>query len=103
MSSYAKVRKELAEQSDGGDPVCRTCKSSAPWQVLSDHGGQCFSCFQAHCRASMPPQVDVGDKRRGQRDWAYALQRRHKAGDQLTPAQIDAYTAALRHPTEDSA
>jgi hypothetical protein len=100
--SYAKVRKELAQQSDAGNPVCRTCKGSAPWQTLSDHGGLCFPCYQAYCRE---PRTfpNVGDKRMGPRSWAHALKRRHEAGEQLTPAQVDAYQAALRHHAEPSA
>lgn len=99
MSNYAKVRKELAEQRSDDKPKCRRCKGDAPWQTLSDHGGMCFPCYAAYCRE---PQKwpDIGDKRNGPRDWAHALKRRHESGERLTPAQITAYTAALRQHLE---
>jgi hypothetical protein len=35
------------------------------------------------------------------RSWAWNLKARHEAGERLTPAQIDAYTAALRAKREE--
>lgn len=96
MSSYSKVRKEIAQQQVDTGPPCRECKGSAAAETLSSYGGRCGACHAAYCRA---PRTwpDVGDKRKGPRDWAHALKRRHEAGDNLTPAQVDAYQTALRH------
>lgn len=41
--------------------------------------------------ASIKPPADP-------REWARRLQGRHERGERLTPAQIDAYRAALREP-----
>lgn len=100
--SYRSVRKELAKQTDG-EYRCRVCNDTAAFETLSSYGGRCGRCYADYCRVAMPPRVDVGDKRKSLLDWAHALKRRHAAGDRLTPAQIAAYTAALKLPSQPSA
>lgn len=95
MSSYAKVRKEIAD-SKPDELACRDCRGSAARETLSSFGGRCGGCHAAYCRAARN-WPDVGDKRKGPREWAHALKRRHQAGENLTPAQISAYQTALRH------
>jgi hypothetical protein len=75
--------------------ACNGCNEPTPIATLAQLGARCQDCHAAYCRAPKP-QVDCGDKRKGPRDWAYALQRRHKAGARLTNAQVDAYRSALR-------
>jgi hypothetical protein len=79
---------------DGG-MRCMFCHRPSQWATLSQYGARCFSCYESWQRA---PQTspDIGDKRKGLRDWAHALKRRHDAGERLTFGQIDAYRAALR-------
>jgi hypothetical protein len=99
--SYAKVRKEIAQQSGDVDRLpCMFCKTPTLRETLTQYGARCFTCYEAYCREPRTFPY-VGDKQRhGPRDWAHALQARHKAGEKLTPAQVDAYQAALRHEPE---
>lgn len=93
MSTYRETKKEIAERM-GDAHVCRQCNAVTQWGTLSDHGGLCYRCYAAYCRE--PRQwPDVGTKGEP-RSWAHALKRRHEAGEQLTPAQVSAYRAALK-------
>lgn len=98
-SGYAKARRELADQRDGsGDASmvpCPRCQSPAMRETLSLYGARCFACYRDYC-AEPRLRVDIGNKRVSPRDWAHALKRRHDHGERLTPAQVTAYTAALR-------
>jgi hypothetical protein len=80
---------------DPGLLPCRFCGAPTPWAVLSHNGARCFRCYDAY-KAEPRIYPDVGDSKSDRRGWALALQARHKAGDRLTAAQIDAYKAALR-------
>jgi hypothetical protein len=94
VSTYKKVRSELAEQRDHAYN-CRVCNASAQWKTLSDHGGMCYPCYQHYCGTSMLSMRDVGSRDQP-RSWAHALKLRHDSGERLTPAQVNAYRSVLK-------
>lgn len=97
MNTYSKVRKELAEQNATEDtPPCRYCGAPTARDVLTRFGARCGPCYRTY-RESIPERPPVAytrDDRR--RSWAWNLKARHEGGERLTPAQVTAYTAALR-------
>jgi hypothetical protein len=97
-SSYRAVRDALTGSTDTGDKLpCSLCGAPTKRETLSDLGARCFPCYQSYCR-EQHEYPDVGNKHaRGPRDWAYALKRRHEAGERLTPVQISSYRSVLRH------
>jgi hypothetical protein len=103
MSTYSKVRKELAEQHASEDtPPCRYCGTPTASDVLTMFGARCGPCYRSY-RESVPERPPVAyarDDRR--RSWAWNLKARHEGGERLTPAQVTAYTAALRSMPEDA-
>jgi hypothetical protein len=112
--SYAKVRKELVEQSQTDRLPCRYCGTPTLRETLTMYGARCPSCYEAYCRGDRNPEppMSIDDKRATlealrsltarsapPREWAHKLKSRHEAGEWLTPAQVLAYKAAL-HMTE---
>lgn len=104
MSTYSKVRKELAEQHVNEDtPPCRYCGTPTARDTLTTFGARCGPCYRAY-RESIPEGPPIAYRRDDRaRSWAWNLKARHDAGERLTPAQITAYTVALRtrHETAD--
>jgi hypothetical protein len=91
MSSFSKVKRELAEQAPTDRLPCMVCRTTTLKETLTLYGARCFNCYTSYCH-SAPRCPDVGDKRiDGPRGWAHALKRRHEQGDRLTPAQVSAY------------
>lgn len=107
-STYRKVRAQLADQDVGNEDTapCSRCQTATRRETLSLLGAQCPRCYRAYCTEipERPRVTYARDDRR--RSWAWNLKARHEAGERLTPAQISAYTAALRtrddhHATEE--
>lgn len=106
-STYRRVRAELADQQTGNEDaaLCSKCQTPTRRETLSLLGAQCPTCYRAYCTEipARPPMAYARDDRR--RSWAWNLKARHDAGERLTPAQVAAYTAALRtrdhHATQD--
>lgn len=103
-ATYRKVRTELAEQHANDDqPPCRFCSTPTPRDTLTNLGARCSVCYRAYCE-SPPPQPTITYRRDDRaRSWAWNLKARHESGERLTPAQIAAYTAALRSKVEEAA
>ncbi len=92
--TYKRTRANSADPLDDGVLRCRRCDSSVSSVTASDHGGMCNRCFVAYCNEPQH-RPDVGSKLRDMRSWAYALRRRHEAGERLTQGQVACYRAAL--------
>jgi hypothetical protein len=90
---YREIKDATTEASSNYMP-CLFCREPTLRETLSLYGARCFKCYEAYCRE---PRVfhDVGKKSDDPRAWAYALQRRHEAGERLTPAQVNAYKAVI--------
>lgn len=106
-STYRKVRAQLADQDVGNEDMapCSRCQTATRRETLSLLGARCPSCYRAYC-AEIPERPRVTYARDDwARSWAWNLKARHEAGERLTPAQVAAYTAALRtrdhHATQD--
>lgn len=65
MSTFSKVKRELAEQHQAADVPhdpkndllpCLRCATPTKRGTLSDLGARCFPCFQAYCRTPMTMQ-----------------------------------------------
>lgn len=47
------IRRRTAEKLGATDRLpCCDCKTPASRKTLADHGGRCYPCFQAYCRAA---------------------------------------------------
>lgn len=54
MSQYSRVRAEMASAREP-TLACSVCGTPTDYATLSDHGGRCFGCYQAHCREPIAP------------------------------------------------
>lgn len=74
-STYAKIRKELAAQSEPDNRLpCLTCSKPTLREMLAQYGGRCFTCGQSYCRepfvqrepsaAARKLRAEIAEKRR---------------------------------------
>lgn len=106
-------RPDNEQRSDSG-PVrymaCSFCGRQALVEILMHHGARCSECFRAYvgevgCAESVSRgrlrdslrrlAAKMRDGTRDSREWAYALRERHRNGEILGKAQIDAYQAVV--------
>lgn len=101
--SLVNIRRKTAELMSGDALKCRRCQATAARETLSNYGSLCGPCYGAYCRETRAPAPVSG----GRAEWAFSLKARADAGERLTPAQTDAYRAALlrdvSHETEGQA
>ena len=94
--SLVDVRKKMAEQRAQDErQQCRICNTVTAWETLSDHGGRCYPCYAAYCRA-VPPAPKLPAFADSPRRWAYLLQWREQRGERLSPVQKTLWREALQ-------
>lgn len=94
------------------DLPCGRCGASTPWETLSHHGGWCYGCYAAYCRAvprtpvapTVPAEAVPPDAPQGLA-WAWRLRWLHSHGAahgyRLTAAQVSDYRDVMErrvHP-----
>ena len=114
--SVSDIRRRVAEKMGGGSTgdklPCRVCDEPTERATLTDLGARCFRCYAAFCRDGSPDKSGPGQLTLAQKQqvmaslrgvgetpgpaWALKLRARHRAGEQLSPAQVAAYRDALR-------
>ena len=54
MSTYTDTRRKTAEKIGQQVVACLRCGEPTPADTLAMHGGRCYPCFRADCRAPLP-------------------------------------------------
>lgn len=52
MSYKDKAGKSTSDVGEFAQLACRKCFALTSRQILADHGGQCYPCFQDYCRTA---------------------------------------------------
>lgn len=97
MKRNAFDEEQDAAASPGRRPdeaPCSKCRADTQRALLALYGAQCWTCYRAWT-GEQQPKSDVGDKRKGPKEWAFALKRREEAGERLPQASRAMWRAAL--------
>lgn len=103
MSSYAAVRRQLADQADPAQAlgyVCTGCQAPTTYADMSTYGARCRGCYEAFRRAAFNGRRCFGDKAAKERMTprqyaAHRLDLARRSGVELSSVQT-AFLAALQ-------